>query len=449
MKNRTVVGVLAALALLALPFAAGADTIDLDGATLRLQNHWGWTYAPYIDGGAEQEWREWVEQEFNVKIEFSERNFGTFADDLRASVLNGDPIVDIFRNGGIGETMQLARADVILPVDDVLPADYFDRIPSFSRNYAEVMGSYDGRIYGVNMNHDAIFLGVVFNKTLLEREGLPSPYDLMDAGEWDFDAFKEIALKATRDADGDGEIDQWGLTFGQWGHPEPHVLQRQAIWFAMANGASVVEEQGGSKVFALNDSRAVEAVDLLAELNAAGAIRGASYDQVQLFFENNVAMGVIDANWMEHFVNPEKMSEPVGLVPLPMGPQADAHIYQRVIGETFLIPRNSKLDPAAVIEVFSALYKVMAPYADVEQVEADYYERWDTQFAGDEQTSQFLRDAEANQILIPGAEMVTNDGYDLLLEGLGKAIAGEVSASAALAEVTPAIQALVDDLWEQ
>ena len=364
-------------------------------------------------------------------------------------MLNGDPIVDIFRNGGIGETMQLARADVILPVDDVLPADYFDRIPSFSRNYAEVMGTYDGRIYGVNMNHDAIFLGVVFNKTLLEREGLPSPYDLMDAGEWDFDAFKEIALKATRDADGDGEIDQWGLTFGQWGHPEPHVLQRQAIWFAMANGASLVEEQGGSKVFALNDSRAVEAVDLLAELNAAGAIRGASYDQVQLFFENNVAMGVIDANWMEHFVNPEKMSEPVGLVPLPMGPQADAHIYQRVIGETFLIPRNSKLDPAAVIEVFSALYKVMAPYADVEQVEADYYERWDTQFAGDEQTSQFLRDAEANQILIPGAEMVTNDGYDLLLEGLGKAIAGEVSASAALAEVTPAIQALVDDLWEQ
>ena len=449
MKNRTVVGVLAALALLALPFAAGADGIDLDGATLRLQNHWGWTYANYIDGGAEQEWREWVEEEFNVKIEFSERNFGTFADDLRASVLNGDPIVDIFRNAGIGETMQFARADVILPVDDVLPADYFDRIPSFSRNYAEVMGSYDGKTYGVNMNHDAIFLGVVFNKTLLEREGLPSPYDLMDAGEWNFDAFKEIALKATRDADGDGEIDQWGLTFGQWGHPEPHVLQRQAIWFAMANGASLVEEQGGSTVFALNDSRTVDPVDLLAELNAAGAIRGASYDQVQLFFENNVAMGVIDANWMEHFVNPEKMSEPVGLVPLPMGPQADAHIYPRVIGETFLIPRSSKLDPAAVIEVFSALYKVMSPYADVDQVEADYYDRWDNQFAGDEETSQFLRDAEANQVLIRRAEMVTNDGYDLLLEALGKAIAGEVSASAALTEVTPAIQALVDDLWEQ
>ena len=449
MKNKTVVGVLAVLAFLALPFAAAADEVDLGGATLKLQNHWGWTYAPYLDGGAEQEWREWVEQEFNVKIEFSERNFGTFADDLRASVLNGDPIVDIFRNAGIGETMQFARANVILPVDDVLPADYFDRIPSFSRNYAEVMGSYDGKIYGVNMNHDAIFLGVVFNKTLLEREGLPSPYDLMDAGVWDFDAFKEIALKATRDANGDGEIDQWGLTFGQWGHPEPYVLQRQAIWFAMANGASLVEEQGGGTGFALNDSRTVEAVDLLAELHAAGAIRGASYDQVQLFFENNVAMGVIDANWMEHFVNPEKMSEPVGLVPLPMGPQADAHIYPRVIGETFLIPRSSELDPAAVIEVFSALYKAMSPYADVDQVEADYYDRWDTQFAGDEQTSQFLRDAEANQVLIRRSEMITNDGYDLLLEALGKAIAGEVSASAALTEVTPAIQALVDDLWEQ
>ena len=98
--------------------------------------------------------------------------------------------------------------------------------------------------------------------------------------------------------------------------------------------------------------------------------------------------------------------------------------------------------------MFSALYKVMAPYADIDEVEANYYANWDEKRAGDERTSQFLRDAEANQVLIPGAEMIGREGYELLLATLGQAIAGEMSASTALAEVTPAIQALVDDLWE-
>ena len=44
--------------------------------------------------------------------------------------------------------------------------------------------------------------------------------------------------------------------------------------------------------------------------------------------------------------------------------------------------------------------------------------------------------------------MIGREGYELLLETLGKVIAGEVSASTALAEITPAMQALVDDLWE-
>ena len=52
---------------------------------------------------------------------------------------------------------------------------------------------------------------IVYNKTLFSEEGLEDPVSLYDKGQWTYDKYLEYMEYFTRDTDGDGEIDQWGL----------------------------------------------------------------------------------------------------------------------------------------------------------------------------------------------------------------------------------------------
>ena len=50
-----------------------------------------------------------------------------------------------------------------------------------------------------------------YNKTLIDREGLPDPYALYKENKWTWERCDEIVRKATKDTNGDGEIDQFGI----------------------------------------------------------------------------------------------------------------------------------------------------------------------------------------------------------------------------------------------
>ena len=55
---------------------------------------------------------------------------------------------------------------------------------------------------------------VVFNKDLVDKYELESPYELVDKGTWTFDKMYEMAVKNVSDADGDGLMtyrDNWGM----------------------------------------------------------------------------------------------------------------------------------------------------------------------------------------------------------------------------------------------
>lgn len=52
---------------------------------------------------------------------------------------------------------------------------------------------------------------IIYNKTIFAEEGLKEPVDLYNDGEWTYAKFLEYMAYFTRDTDGDGEIDQWGL----------------------------------------------------------------------------------------------------------------------------------------------------------------------------------------------------------------------------------------------
>lgn len=78
---------------------------------------------------------------------------------------------------------------------------------------------------------------IIYNKTLFSEEGKKDPVELYEAGEWTYDKFLEYMEYFTRDTDGDGEIDQWGLG--------PRFKRQN---FGFANDGMPVYEVGDGKL---------------------------------------------------------------------------------------------------------------------------------------------------------------------------------------------------------
>lgn len=55
---------------------------------------------------------------------------------------------------------------------------------------------------------------VWYNKALFENNGLETPYELYKKGNWNWNTFRDAAIKLTQDTDGDKVIDQWGYSSG-------------------------------------------------------------------------------------------------------------------------------------------------------------------------------------------------------------------------------------------
>ena len=84
---------------------------------------------------------------------------------------------------------------------------------------------------------------IIYNKTMFEEEGLETPVELFDKGEWTYAKFIEYKDYFTRDTDGDGELDQWGLA--------PRYKRQN---FGFANDAFVVKEVGNGELAVAIDS---------------------------------------------------------------------------------------------------------------------------------------------------------------------------------------------------
>ncbi len=94
---------------------------------------------------------------------------------------------------------------------------------------------------------------VIYNKTMFEEEGKETPTELYNKGQWTYDKFLEYMDYFTRDNDGDGEIDQWGLG------PRYKVQN-----FGFANDAMVVYETGtGELAVGIDSQECIQWFDFL------------------------------------------------------------------------------------------------------------------------------------------------------------------------------------------
>ncbi len=287
-------------------------------------------YGNTFSGQRVQSLWDQAEAKHSIKLSWIELASGDTVSKLTAGVMAGDPVADVMAIHANSAIPQLAMSGVILPLEE-----YFDfNDPKWPDNLESVC-SYDGHVWGYFTKADSTH-GVWYNRTLLEREGLPDPYELQEAGEWTWDAYLEIAQTAQKDTDGDGETDQYGIAMG---YP-------LAGHFIFSNGGKIVDRDGGSYTFAANRPEAIEALDFVGRLWQLDLVQR---NGEGLFISGKAALFGGEAWAGKNFKN--NMQDEVGFVFYPKGPRMDE--YTSVTESTVInvIPANGKYPPEKLAQI--------------------------------------------------------------------------------------------------
>jgi arabinosaccharide transport system substrate-binding protein len=145
-----------------------------------------------------------------VQIQFA--NWISMRSRLRASMLAGTPVPDLFEAlpESLGYFTRGPRKDVgLLDLTDRLRESHLDQRLVASR---VSLWTADGRVYG--LPHDVHPVMLAYRRDLVERLGI----DVRTLDTWD--RFVEVGQQVTRDLDGDGVIDRYMIDLpfdGNWG----------------------------------------------------------------------------------------------------------------------------------------------------------------------------------------------------------------------------------------
>lgn len=398
-----------------------AEEYDFGGETI---NVWQWynVLGAFEEGGLFEGRLAEAEERFNVNIvarEFAPNTIDTFV----ARLLAGDSTNDIWMLRGPSGYYQLISRGALYPLGDLMPEDAYAGVPDNFADFPEQY-SFKGQQYGYvfYLPFPANTTFVAWNKELFEEADLPSLYDVYFDGEWTWDKYLEFAQTLTKDTTGDGEIDQWGLA----------GLARDELHFS--NNASIIGEEDGKVVFTLNKPEAIRSYEFMRKTWESGAANMAHAP----WRDGKAGMMVYEMwiinMWSDHL--------DWGVVPLPMGPDADDHVFPNTSGMAlFSIPVNSSHPEAK-----AALLRYLWRPEEMEEAVID-------------NIRGFTRDREMAQVLMEGFAK-TSAEYNTLLLGeswnrdriLGDAVIGiihgEQTAQAGLDAIADAAQAALDDMFE-
>ena len=137
-----------------------------------------------------------------------------------------------------------------VPLDDCLKENNFDTsiyLPGLLDP-----GKVDGKQYLLPKDYST--LGVYFNKKLFDEAGLPYP-----SSDWTWDDLLQTALQLTKDADGDGTPEVWGLQL-------PATWTTGFEYWVGAAGGKLISEDGKNFVGYMDSPEVIRAVQFYADL---------------------------------------------------------------------------------------------------------------------------------------------------------------------------------------
>ena len=453
MKKLSLVVLILMGLLIAVPAAAWHGPVfNFEGETITIY-HWRGEMGERFSEGEDLAQKLWVEDAFNVKIEFAIPGVHMdFLQTLQTHVVAGESPAAIFV--GQNQWMYMAAAQgLLLSLDDVLTPDYYDSLAPLTRNIASGYVFAD-RIYGAadTLGAQLEIPAVIWNKTKFEEQGLPSLYELYDDGLWTWEKFKELAIGATRDTTDDGLMDQYGVET-RWGTPVASGFWQAVYMWAVNNGGDLTRSIDGRETFVFDEPEVVEAFEFWLELADAQAV-GGSWGPGFAAGESIMAFNILCFCMLDQLLD---RGEEWGAVPLPVGPSGTEPVPINRLDTALMLPITTS-NPAAKIELVSALYRTTNSYRDVQEWQDQLVADWAVEgyrslipdWANpprDRRTVEVFEWLNLNAIQATYWELIQNaPGF---MDTMQAIFAREVSPAVGLAEIAPVVQQYIDEMIGQ
>jgi len=182
-----------------------------------------------------------------------------------------------------GWFLNYAKRDTLLSLDEFIKKDKFD-LSKYNKTSLESY-IYNNKLYG--LPNDMAIYALFYNKDLFDKAGIKYPVGKVLT----WNELLDIAKKLTRDTNGDGVIDQYGIYPGPWW-----------LWL-WQNNADFFKNPKNPKVPVLSSQDAIQAVQFYADLSLKYKVAPTTVvlesggDSVNMFFTGKLAM-IIEGHWM-------------------------------------------------------------------------------------------------------------------------------------------------------
>ena len=214
----------------------------------------------------------------------------------------------------------LISFDVLMPLDSLISADSSFDLADFEPRLLDAFRR-DGVLYGLPKDYSTLVL--YYNPQAFEEAGLEQP-----PSNWE--ELVSYARTLTRDSDGDGVIDRYGLVFPEsLDYLLPLVWQNKGDFFSSDSS------------FAFRDPPFLEAIQLLKDMHDEGIAVlptevGAAWN-MDAFGRNRAAMAM-SGLWAYNFLNDSFENTPYAVAPLPVHKEEASIAY--IVG--YVIPRQTR-----------------------------------------------------------------------------------------------------------
>lgn len=411
-------------------------TFDFDGVTVRLA--WGW--APrYTEPGEDKDRFDArvaeVEDLLNISFEWVQVDAGEFWDNMVTNTLAGNS------PGTVNFTFPWVFPDWIkagLPADVNVIADRvgLDMNDMSWDPLARIAGTYEDKLYCFDKFPLEVNSGLIFNKRLLQEEGLESPYEHVRKGTWNWETLQDYAKQLTK-VGADGQTTSWGFT--------SMYPQSIADLLILSNGGDLVDASSGTPRVITDTEPVLEALSMYQQMIAVDkSIRiGDSSDwetNIKAFAASEVAM-MLAEQWVVDYINTMEPEE-FGFVYFPKGPKATDYVSTAGYF-MFWIPANLPENTQdATLLAYSMIFDNLYPEMSL----TDYYAQMGEKYVHDEEGAEIYADIQVNQRFV----MMEGDRYGVdswalydLLNTLS------YTPQSAVAEQKPVMEAAIADFLNQ
>ena len=242
----------------------------------------------------------------NIKVDVTVADWDAYWD-KRQTGLAGGAAPDVFAmDGPLGPDYQ--SRDVLLDLTPYIEADGYD-LGQLDDNAVKDFTTKDGVVFG--LPRDLNVIALYYNKDMFDAAGIAYPDDT-----WTWDKLVEVGKQLTKDTDGDGTIDQWGL------YTETTDMENAWSSFVWQAGGDILTQDGTKS--ALDKPELAAGIQFLQDLIWKEKVvpEPAIFAETGDAFEQKVAAMEINGSWL--VPTHEAAGLNLGIAPLPAGPAGKA-----------------------------------------------------------------------------------------------------------------------------